>query len=248
MVTPLLSLRGTMSKPTSDLIDIRSLRFQYPGTSEPILDIETFQMKAAEKIFLFGTSGSGKSTLLEILSGVLPAVAGEVYVCGQNLNVMTSAERDRFRAENMGYVFQSFNLIPYLNVRENILLPLRLNPKAHTRLLGQEPEDRVRFLCGQLGIEKLLRKNILELSVGQQQRVAVARALLTRPKLLLADEPTSALDFDHREKFLQLIFEIGVEEKLGVFFVSHDRSLKGLFDRALDLQDLQRKSPKGKIR
>ncbi len=200
-------------------------------------------MAPRERFFLYGTSGSGKTTLLEVLSGVLPATEGKVVICGQNLTSLSASERDFFRSQNLGYIFQSFNLIPYLKVKENILLPLKLNP--HPPLNQKDSEVWLQHLVQRLGIEGLLEKNVLQLSVGQQQRVAVARALIHKPKLLLADEPTSALDFEHREKFLNLVFEIAQEQNLGIFFVSHDHSLKSLFDRSMDLRDLQKvKVPK----
>lgn len=142
-----------------------------------------------------------------------------------------------FRSQNLGYIFQSLNLIPYLSVEENIILPLKLNSLEKINL---DVYDRMQKICRRLGIENLLEKNVLQLSVGQQQRVAVARALMTKPKLLLADEPTSALDFEHREKFLKLVFEMAEEQRLGILFVSHDHSLKGMFDRSVDLRDLQK--------
>ncbi|MEK6774576.1 MAG: ABC transporter ATP-binding protein [Bdellovibrionota bacterium] len=224
--------------PTNELIQLRSLQFRYSLESELVLDIEKFVMPAKEKFFLYGTSGSGKTTLLEILSGVLKATTGDVFVGGENLTALSDSQRDFFRSQNLGYVFQSFNLIPYLNVNENIILPLKLNPRI--KVQNENSQDRLHQICQRLGIEHLLDKNVLQLSVGQQQRVAVARALITKPKLLLADEPTSALDYEHREKFLKLIFDICAAEGLGIFFVSHDHSLKGMFDRAVDLRDLQK--------
>ncbi len=226
--------------PTNSLIHLKNLQFRYNLKSNLVLDVEEFIMAKKEKFFLYGTSGSGKTTLLEILSGVLKATAGDVYICGENLSLLSDSARDHFRGENLGYIFQSFNLIPYLSVADNILLPLKLNPKVLQRVSA--PAEEMQKICQRLGIQKLLSKSVLQLSVGQQQRVAVARALIAKPKLLLADEPTSSLDFEHREKFLKLVFEICNEEGLGIFFVSHDHSLKNLFDRAVDLRDLQKSS------
>lgn len=230
--------------PTSELIHIESLRFSYSPELPDVLDIEKFSMATQEKLFLYGSSGSGKTTLLEILSGVLPATSGKVVVCGQDLSSMSSSRRDFFRGQHLGYIFQSFNLIPYLSVGENILLPLKLNPRPDRSVA--KTTDWFHHMTQYLGIESLLQKNVLQLSVGQQQRVAVARALIHRPNLLLADEPTSALDFEHREKFLKLLFTLAEEQELGILFVSHDHSLKNLFDRSVNLQELQKiKTPKG---
>lgn len=216
-------------------IQLSQLQFSYrPGTL--VLDIHQFQIQAGEKVFLYGPSGSGKSTLLEILAGILVPQAGQAEILGQKMNALSASARDHFRALHMGYIFQIFNLVPYLNVEENILLPLRLNAERQNRAQGQSIEK----LCERLGIYHLLKSKVTELSVGQQQRVAVARALMGKPELILADEPTSALDFDHREKFIQLLFELCNENKTTLLFVSHDRSLEKLFDRSLSLLEINR--------
>ncbi|HWU42512.1 MAG TPA: ABC transporter ATP-binding protein, partial [Bdellovibrio sp.] len=189
------------------LIEIENLSFTYEGQSKPTLVIPEFSIEKGEELFLYGPSGSGKTTLLECLSGVLKPTQGRLKILGQDLSAMSAADRDAFRAEHMGYIFQSFNLIPYLSVQENIELPIHLSSARKARLGSVDTEMVIRALCGNLGIGDLLEKKVLELSVGQQQRVAVARALLGKPDLLLADEPTSALDADHREKFLKLLFE-----------------------------------------
>lgn len=224
---------------TAPLIEISKLKFSYREDLPPVLDIPEFSMSAGERVFLLGPSGSGKSTLLEILSGVLVPREGEIRVSGRSLGTLSPAERDRFRGTHLGYVFQSFNLIPYLSIRENIGLPARLNPARRARVRGDLETEIVR-LAARLGLEPFLDRRVGELSVGQQQRVAAARALLGSPELILADEPTSALDFDHREKFIRLLFETAVESGSGVLFVSHDRSLRDLFDRSLDLAAINR--------
>lgn len=219
------------------LLFLRDVQFAYPGSSAPVLSIPEFRVQKSERIFLFGPSGSGKTTLLEILAGVLAADQGHVEILGQNLTAMSPAARDRFRADHVGYVFQSFNLIPYLNVAENILLPLSFSPRRSSRV--SDPAQRMQFLCQRLGIADFLERPVTELSVGQQQRVAVARALLGEPELILADEPTSALDSDHREAFLRLLFELADASGTTLIFVSHDRSIQPLFSRAVSLAELQ---------
>ncbi len=223
---------------SSPLIKISNLKYRYPGSAQDVLSIPDFTVQSGEEVFLFGPSGSGKTTLLEVLAGVISADAGEVSVLGTDLTKMTPKERDRFRAQHMGYVFQSFNLIPYLSVSENIQLPLHLSPERKARLDNADIDLVIRGLCGNLGIADLLDKNVTQLSVGQQQRVAVARALLGKPDLLLADEPTSALDADHREKFLKLMFELAELYGTTVLFVSHDRGIESLFSRKVSLRDL----------
>lgn len=223
-----------------DLIKISDLGFKYEGQQKNTLTIPEFSVVKGEELFLYGPSGTGKTTLLEILAGVLKPTSGTVEILGQDMAKLSDSQRDAFRAEHMGYVFQSFNLIPYLNVRENIELPLHLSSARKARLGGVDNELVVRALCGNLGIADMLDKRVTELSVGQQQRVAVARALLGKPDLLLADEPTSALDSDHREKFLKLLFELADLYGTTVVFVSHDRSIEKLFTRAISLDSINR--------
>lgn len=223
------------------LVEIRALEFAYrPG--EPVLEIPEWKVEAGERVFLYGPSGTGKTTLLESLAGVLVPQKGEVQILGQDLARMSSAARDHFRAAHLGYIFQSFNLIPYLSVEENIALPCQLSAARRKHLRGGALGESIRFLCERLGIGGLLGKKVTELSVGQQQRVAVARALLGKPELILADEPTSALDADHREKFLNLLFELCDESGTGLIFVSHDRGIEHLFTRAVSLASLNRRS------
>ncbi|WP_347357219.1 ABC transporter ATP-binding protein [Bdellovibrio sp.] len=225
---------------SSELITLRDLSYTYSGQTSPTLHVSEFRVSKGEELFLYGPSGSGKTTLLEILAGVLRPTSGTVEILGQDLTKMSDAQRDAFRAEHMGYVFQSFNLIPYLSVRENIELPLHLSASRKARLGTVDTEMVIRALCGNLGIADLLEKKVTELSVGQQQRVAVARALLGKPDLLLADEPTSALDADHREKFLKLMFELSELYGTTVIFVSHDRSIEKLFSRSLSLESINK--------
>lgn len=210
-------------------IEIRDLKFSYGLT--PILDLPSFEIKESEFVFLFGASGSGKSTLLELIAGVLQAQAGELKVCGEELSLMTFAQLDHFRAENVGYIFQSFNLIPYLSVLENILLPFLFQKKA-------VDEAQLNILTKSLGLENYMNRPVSQLSVGQQQRVAVARALIKKPKIILADEPTSALDYNHRENFLNILFELCRANKTSVLFVSHDLGMAKLFDRSVSLAEL----------
>lgn len=221
------------------LISLKDIEFRYPSLPNPTLRISSLQIASEEKIFLFGPSGSGKTTLLEILAGVLVPQKGSVEVLGKDLVKMSAAERDSFRAAHLGYVFQSFNLIPYLSVTENISLPLFLSSKRADKVKRKKSVDeQIQHLADRLGIADLLTRPVTELSIGQQQRVAVARALLGEPELILADEPTSALDYDHREKFISLLFDVCKETKTSVVFVSHDRTLEKLFSRSVSLRDV----------
>ncbi|MBM3784045.1 MAG: ABC transporter ATP-binding protein [Acidobacteria bacterium] len=215
----------------------RNLRFGYtPGAL--VLDIDQLEVASGERVFLFGPSGSGKTTLLGILSGVLTNFTGEVRVLDREIAKMTGSQRDAFRGAHLGYIFQLFNLIPYLTVVENITLPCRLHAERRKNIGNLE--DAARQAADKLGILHLLHRKVTDLSVGQQQRVAAARALLGAPELIIADEPTSSLDYDHRERFLELLFESCREAKATILFVSHDRSLMHLFDKQLDLGELNK--------
>ena len=217
-------------------IELSGLRFAWPG-GPALLDIAELRVARGERVFLRGPSGSGKSTLLGLIGGVLAPDAGGVRVLGQPLHEMPAAARDRFRGEHVGFVFQMFNLLPYLTVRENVLLALRFAPARAARVTSPA-EDTGRLLAA-LGIEaSLVDRPVTKLSMGQQQRVAAARALLGAPELLIADEPTSALDHDARESFLRLLSNECATHGTTLLFVSHDPTLGALFDRQLSLPEL----------
>lgn len=215
-------------------VSIRDLKFRYHDDGPLILDISSFDVQTGEKVFLLGPSGSGKSTFLEVVSGVLPVKAGKLEVCGHDLTKKSAHERDVLRGSHIGYIFQSFNLVPYLSVQENIELPLLLN-QERARRLKKDRVTEMKRLADHLEIGPYLTRPVSQLSVGQQQRVAACRALLGSPELILADEPTSALDQEVREKFIRLLFECCDETKAAVLFVSHDRTLIPLFDREFAL-------------
>lgn len=218
-------------------VEVENVRFAYKPPKD-ILRIRDFRVRAGEKLFIFGPSGSGKTTLLGLLAGVLKADAGRVEVLGRDLTQLSSHQRDAFRGSHIGYIFQMFNLIPYLNVQENITLPCRMSGERAGRIRGSSLDEAAHATARALGIEPLLEEPVTELSVGQQQRVAAARSLVGRPEIVIADEPTSALDADHRKRFLQLLFGCCDEAGSTLIFVSHDRSLRPLFDRAASLPEI----------
>ncbi|MEY4065392.1 MAG: hypothetical protein RIR26_1600 [Pseudomonadota bacterium] len=225
---------------SSDLVlSVSHLHHSYDARG-PVLDIHDFQLKRGELLFLHGPSGSGKTTLLSLITGILPIQKGHVRLLGQSVEKLSSSQRDRLRAMHMGYIFQVFNLLPFLTVRENILLPVRMNKARAEKIYSFSFDEEAHRLAEKLSISHLLDSRAGELSVGQQQRVAAARALIGNPDLLIADEPTSALDSDARESFLRTLFEQAREQNSSVLFVSHDRSLMPLFDRALALGEINR--------
>ena len=219
-------------------VQARNLTFAY-SRGPTVLDIQEMFIGSGERVFLHGPSGSGKSTLLGLIAGVLRPPPGTLHVLGRDVGALSSPARDRLRAAHIGYVFQMFNLIPYLNVRENIGLPARITAERRRRLNGSL-DDAVAEAADDLGIGHLLEERVTRLSVGQQQRVAAARALLGAPEVIIADEPTSALDADRRHAFLELLFRNVEEAGSTLLFVSHDLSLSDRFDRALSLTELNR--------
>jgi putative ABC transport system ATP-binding protein len=229
-----------------DLIDVASLLFRWPSASAPCLAIESFRVKAGERVFLFGPSGSGKSTLLALLAGVLTAQEGSVHVLGTELSALRG--RDRFRVDHVGFIFQQFNLVPYLSVVDNVLLPCRFSTKRAKRAAEAHgsPLDSARYLLHAMGLGTGLRKRkATELSVGQQQRVAAARALIGSPELIIADEPTSSLDADARQAFLGLLRAQCDRWASTLLFVSHDRQLAASFDREVDLPAINHVATEG---
>ena len=232
------------------ILSLQKLCFSWPKQADPILDIEQFQIESGEQLFLMGPSGSGKTTLLGILAGLIKPQQGEVVVLGQNIASLKGAAGDRFRAHHIGFIFQMFNLIPYLSVQENVILPCHFSRPRKEAALRQSPglEEEAQRLLGHLRLDskELINKPVLELSVGQQQRVAAARALIGSPELLIADEPTSSLDNEHREAFIRLLFEECALAGTTLIFVSHDTSLADLFHRTVHLQELNRATAKRK--
>jgi len=203
-----------------------------------VLHIPSFRVTQGEHAFLYGPSGSGKTTLLGLVAGVLEVQDGAVSVLGQDLARISPAARDRFRSTHLGYIFQLFNLISYLSVEENIMLPCQVSAERRARLNGADLRKEARRLAEHLDLGPYLNRNVLELSVGQQQRVAAARAMIGRPALLIADEPTSALDHDHRGQFLDLLFEQCDAAGTTLLFVSHDQTLMPRFERQIALREV----------
>ncbi len=189
-----------------------------------------------ETVLLLGESGSGKSTLLSLICGTVMPVSGRVAVAGTDIGALSSGKRDQYRAEQIGMIFQQFNLLPFGSVKDNILLPLRFAPARRKRVANgaREAQD----ICAALGLPDLQSEKASKLSVGQQQRVAVARAMIGRPPLIIADEPTSALDETSQSTFLDLLFEQVRAHGTTLLMVSHDPRLSPRFDRTLRMEDI----------
>ena len=208
----------------------------------PLLDIATCYISSGERVFIQGPSGSGKSTLLNLLTGLLLPDAGSVSIAGSDISSLSAVKRDCFRADHIGFIFQQFNLLPYLSLIDNVMLACRFSAIRTQRAVdhyGSVKQSAEQLLI-ELGLEKQLRQGVTvaELSVGQQQRVAVARALIGSPDLLIADEPTSALDAASRDVFTKLLLAEASRHKSTLLLVSHDEALSHYFDRTILLEHI----------
>ncbi len=225
------------------MIDVRGLRFRWPRADHDCLVIDSWQVSAGHSVFLYGPSGGGKSSLLGLLAGVTLAPAGGVSLLGHSWADLSGTRRDAFRADHVGYIFQQFNLLPYLSVIDNVLLPCRFSARREQRAaqLAGTPVAAARELLLEVGLsDGLWDRPAAQLSVGQQQRVAAARALIGRPELVIADEPTSALDTPLRDAFMELLLAECRAAGSTLVFVSHDERLASHFDERLALADINR--------
>jgi putative ABC transport system ATP-binding protein len=216
------------------LLTLENIVFRWPGQAMDCLDIDQFQVVADEQVFIHGESGSGKSTLLNLIAGVLTPQQGQIVALGQPLTALSAAARDRFRVDHIGLIFQQFNLIPYLSVLDYVLLPCRFSPRRSQRAgdLKQAAATLLQHLDLDAG---LWQRPATQLSVGQQQRVAAARALIGRPEIVIADEPTSALDAARQEAFLALLRRECAAANAALLFVSHDLRLAEGFGRRVEM-------------
>lgn len=223
------------SKPAA-IIELNNVLFAYPGESQSqVINIPSWQVNVAEHVFVVGSSGSGKSTLLSLLSGLTIPDSGQILVSGSALETKTARQRDRFRATEIGYVAQSFNLIPYLSALENIQLALFFA----TKLSSNDKNPEIEALLNEINLPSShWRKPVSQLSIGQQQRVAIARAIVNKPKLLIADEPTSSLDQSNRDAFMSMLMRTAELHSMTLVFVSHDLSLRDHFHRVDSMSDI----------
>ena len=226
------------------LVVMEDVRFTWPGRRAFSIAVDRFTLARGERVLIVGPSGGGKSTVLGLLCGTLKPQSGRITILGTDIAQLSAAARDRFRADHIGIVFQMFNLLPYGSVIDNVVLPLAFGAGRRARLAGGDGRGEASRLLSRLGIDvaELGGERASSLSVGQQQRVAAARALIAAPELIVADEPTSSLDRDRQRDFLNLLFaEIGTAGSTLVM-VSHDRSLGAMFDRTVELDSFARGS------
>jgi len=222
---------------TALVLQLDDVRYRWPGRTSFGLNVPKLLLQRAETVLLLGESGSGKSTLLSLICGTIIAQSGRVAVAGEDLASLSPGMRDRFRAEQIGLIFQQFNLLPFASVMDNILLPLRFAPRRRNRVKDLKAEAN--RLCHDLGLpEEALTTRAGALSVGQQQRVAAARALIGTPPLIIADEPTSSLDAATQATFLELLFAQSRAHDTTLLMVSHDARLSPQFDRVIHMADI----------
>ncbi len=219
------------------IIKIDSVRFYWSKKSNFKIFVPNLEIKKGEKVLLLGESGSGKTTLLSLMCGFLNPLSGNISINGNTINQLSSKTRDEYRADNIGIIFQQFNLLPYANVVDNVLLPLYFSKVRSSNVSNKK--EKVIELFKQLRLpDDIAQFRASSLSMGQQQRVAVARALIGNPSLIIADEPTSSLDADAQKIFLNLMFEQISENNSTLLMVSHDKSLSNQFDRLIDINEI----------
>ena len=219
------------------IVDVRDVRFRWHGQDKDLLHIPELVINRGEHLFVQGPSGSGKTTLLNLLTGVNLPTDGAITVLGTPLADLSSSRRDQFRADYMGVIFQQFNLLPYLSLLQNVQLPCGFSRRKWTN--AGDVDASSRRLLAHLGLaESLLNQPVSQLSVGQQQRAAVARALMGGPEIVIADEPTSALDSGNRDRFLELLFRETDEQGSTLIFVSHDKHIARQFERVVNLDQI----------
>lgn len=241
-VKPAASAEAALFSATP-VVEVRDVRFKWRKRDAFELAIPSFDIAPRERVFLIGPSGSGKSTFLSLLCGIAVPNAGDIRIKGTSLTSIPGSKRDRFRADHLGIIFQMFNLVPYLSCIENVLLPLGFAPERQKRAGGKEGSAaEARRLMGRLGLDPAIYadKPASRMSVGQQQRIAAARALIGRPDLIVADEPTSSLDRDTQLAFVSLLQEEVAASGSALLMVSHDVSLAPMFDRVVSLRDISR--------
>ncbi len=227
-------------------LQLHDVQFTWPSGSEPVIDIPQLQIEQGERVFVRGASGSGKTTLLSLIAAILKPQRGSIVINAIDITAKDAPQSDQFRADHIGLVFQQFNLLPFLSVTENVQLPCKFSAARRKKAVangGSSAKEAERLLDAmQLPKKVYSNSSTMQLSVGQQQRVAVARALIGSPKLVIADEPTSALDSDARDAFLKLLFREIEQSAATLLFVSHDPALATRFDRNIDLRSLNQAS------
>ena len=219
------------------IVKIESLRFQWSKNNNFKIFVPKLEVGRGKKVLFLGESGSGKTTLLSLICGFLEPLTGSISINDKIISDLTSTNKDAYRSDNIGIIFQQFNLLPYANVIDNIVLPLYFSKQRSKKV--ENKTNAAMTLCDQLRLpESILNQKASNLSVGQQQRVAVARALIGSPSIIVADEPTSSLDTEAQELFLDLMFDQISKNSSTLLMVSHDKSLTNYFDQVIDINEI----------
>ena len=219
------------------IVKIESLRFQWSKNNNFKIFVPKLEVGRGKKVLFLGESGSGKTTLLSLICGFLEPLSGSISINDKIISDLTSTNKDAYRSDNIGIIFQQFNLLPYANVIDNIILPLYFSKQRSKKV--ENKINAAMNLCDQLRLpESILNQKASNLSVGQQQRVAVARALIGSPSIIVADEPTSSLDAEAQELFLDLMFDQISKNSSTLLMVSHDKSLTNYFDQVIDINEI----------
>lgn len=221
---------------TNNLISIKNLKYKIGHNINFSLNIKNFKLNKSDSILIYGESGLGKSTFLNLLSGTISPQKGNIDILGTNISNTSSSIKDKIRGDHFGIVFQTFNLLPYVSVKNNILLG-----KAYSSIKqSKSNNDEIKELMDKLSLnyEDLINRKAYELSIGQQQRVAVARALIGKPEIILADEPTSALDKSNQKEFINLLFKSIDENEQGLIMVSHEHKLSNKFKKVKNITEI----------
>ena len=223
---------------TDTLVKIKNLKYSYNKKSLFEMTVKNFSLNKGERLLIHGESGLGKSTFLNLISGSIEAKIGDIEILGNNISNIPGFVKDEIRGNHFGIVFQTFNLLPYISVENNILLGLIFSKRKRSKIENIKKEIKVLMQNLSLNYDELKDRKSYQLSIGQQQRVAVARALIGRPEIILADEPTSALDLDNQKIFLDLLFRSLDKDKQGLIMVSHNKDVSKNFSQVKNIKDI----------
>lgn len=220
------------------MIKLRNLKMTYHDNEAVIdaLKIDKIDIKDGKQVVFTGSSGSGKTTLFNLISGLILPTEGNVIIDNKDITELAEVERDLFRANNIGYVFQDFNLFPEFTVMQNVLLPMSFSERYNKKEMKEKAED----ILKKVGMENKANQKVKTLSGGEKQRVAIARSIVNRPKIILADEPTGNLDFKNGIKIMDLLKQVAKDEDATLLVITHNHSQLDMFDEVIDIEKINK--------